>query len=272
MKIQYKNKNLTVFESALFRTTTTLINLKSAWLLVDPNWLPHEIDFIRDFIGRGDGQRDIYMVYTHSDFDHILGHGAFPNAKTIAHKDFAESPFKEKILQQIHDFDNSFYITRPYRIQYPSADVVIDQEGQSLFLGNQEIIFYSARGHVGDGLMIFLPEEHICIAGDYLSNIEIPWVEYSFVEYHKTLNRFQEKMQQYDIQTLIPGHGDVALSGYEIDERIHRDILYVEEFLKEDIPDSEIFEPFLSSMDFNRQNRNIHNTNINFFRSGDVFL
>jgi glyoxylase-like metal-dependent hydrolase (beta-lactamase superfamily II) len=272
MTIQYQNQNLTVFESALYRTTTTVLDLESAWLLVDPNWLPQEIEAIKNFIQNKDALRQIYILFTHSDFDHILGYGAFPNARVIAHKDFVEHPFKEKMIQQIHDFDDSFYISRPYRIQYPHVDVVIDHEGQTLQVGNQDVVFYSAKGHVRDGIMAFLPNNGICIAGDYLSNIEIPWVEYSFKEYQQTLRRFDEKVRQYDIQTLIPGHGDVAVSRNEITERIRLDTRYISGFLKGFKADSQFFEPFLSSRGFALQNRNIHDMNTAFCQSGDVFL
>ena len=45
--IQFKTPNITVFESALFRTTTTLLETDDLLLLVDPNWLPSEIENIQ---------------------------------------------------------------------------------------------------------------------------------------------------------------------------------------------------------------------------------
>lgn len=271
MKIQYQDRHLTVFESALYRTTTSVLNLGTAWFLVDPNWLPQEINFIRDYIYNQDNRRDIYLLFTHSDFDHILGYGAFPEAVTIAHRNFVDHPFHNKTVQDILDFDDSLYISRPYDIKYPEIDIVIDKEGQTLKLGNQDIVFYSARGHIRDGMMACLIESQICIAGDYLSNIEIPWVEYSFKEYYLTLRRFEENIRNYHICGLIPGHGDYTSSVKNIEERLAWDMQYISEFLKGAIPDDQFVESIISVKGFPRQNQNIHDKNLTFRQSGDVF-
>lgn len=52
MKIQYEDTELLIVERALFRTTTTVINGASHILLVDPNWLPIEIEFIASWINK----------------------------------------------------------------------------------------------------------------------------------------------------------------------------------------------------------------------------
>lgn len=71
MKIQYKDQNLIIFESDLFRTTSSIIKGKDYILVVDPNWLPREVDLIKkkaDKIGRG---KEKYLLFTHSDYDHM---------------------------------------------------------------------------------------------------------------------------------------------------------------------------------------------------------
>ena len=50
MKIQFRSDELIIFESALFRTTTSLIIGEQYILLIDPNWLPIELDFIENII------------------------------------------------------------------------------------------------------------------------------------------------------------------------------------------------------------------------------
>ena len=52
MKIQFRNEYITVFESQLFRTTTTVVQTDDLVLLVDPNWLPTEIEFLQNFIAK----------------------------------------------------------------------------------------------------------------------------------------------------------------------------------------------------------------------------
>jgi len=72
MKIQYQDTNLVVFESALFRTTTSLIIGNDHIVIVDPNWFPIELNFIWNFIQALDITVEKYLLFTHSDYDHII--------------------------------------------------------------------------------------------------------------------------------------------------------------------------------------------------------
>ena len=129
-KIQYKDTQTTVFESALFRTTSTLIETKDLVLLVDPNWLPEEIENIQQAVLRCDPSKPFFLLFTHSDYDHIIGYRAFPNAQIIASQSFVDNKNKAKIIQQINDWDDENYIKRCYPITYPAVDIVIKEEGQ----------------------------------------------------------------------------------------------------------------------------------------------
>ena len=81
--IQYKTPAVTVFESALYRTTSAVIQTPDMVLLADPNWLPHEVAAIQQHVAAIRGSRPLYLLFTHSDYDHILGYKAFPDAQAI---------------------------------------------------------------------------------------------------------------------------------------------------------------------------------------------
>ena len=229
MKIQYRNDGITVFESALYRTTCTVISLAQSVLIVDPNWLPDEIDFIADYVQQHYSGYAQYLIFTHSDYDHIIGYGKFPNAKVIASEKLTSNPRKQEILKQIEDFDNEYYITRNYPLAYPAGNYSILTDVQTLTIENTQLIFYLAPGHVTDGLFIIIPSKNCWIAGDYLSNIEIPFVDDNLKDYILTLTKAQSILDQYkEITILITGHGDLALSRSEIHTRIHNDIAYLQ--------------------------------------------
>jgi len=171
MKIQYRNDGITVFESALYRTTCTVISLAQSVLIVDPNWLPDEIDFIADYVQQHYSGYTQYLIFTHSDYDHIIGYGKFPKAKVIASEKLTSNPRKQEILKQIEDFDNEYYITRNYPLAYPAVNYSILTDVQTLTIENTQLIFYLAPGHVTDGLFILIPSKNCWIAGDYLSTI-----------------------------------------------------------------------------------------------------
>src|SRR5690554_6326257 len=103
--ISFENKHITVFQSSLVQTNSTILQTDDMVLVVDPAWLPEEVDYLKNQVERMQNGRPIYLLFTHSDFDHILGYGAFTDVKTIASKEVSEHPEKEEILKKIKTFD-----------------------------------------------------------------------------------------------------------------------------------------------------------------------
>jgi len=228
VKIQFNDNGIHVFESSLYRTTSTVIELGQSILIVDPNWLPMEIDFILGYIDEKYPTHQQYLLFTHSDYDHILGYGAFPDAKVIASVTFYKCPIKADLIRLIKDFDSMYYIQRAYPIVFPEVDIIIDQDNQCLIIDQFECFFYLAPGHVADGLFMVIPQKNIWIAGDYLSNIEIPLVDHNFNDYQNTLLKVKEVFRKFDqINILIPGHGDLSTDRTEIYKRIKNDLNYL---------------------------------------------
>ncbi|MCB0617239.1 MAG: hypothetical protein KDC41_00600, partial [Saprospiraceae bacterium] len=79
-------------------------------LLADPTWLPSEVAAIRTEVDRLGRERPLHLLFTHSDYDHILGYGAFPEARTIASEAFVRNPEAENTLEQIRKFDDDYYL------------------------------------------------------------------------------------------------------------------------------------------------------------------
>ncbi|MBL0027231.1 MAG: MBL fold metallo-hydrolase [Saprospiraceae bacterium] len=229
MKIQYTNAGITIFESSLYRTTSTVIDFGDTILIVDPNWLPVEVDAIKIFVNTQHKNKKQYLLFTHSDYDHIIGYNAFPDAIVISSVAFRDNSDKAEVLKQICDFDNEFYIRREYPISYPTSDIVIIDLGQKLMIDGYELIFFHSPGHNADGIFTLIPSKLCWIAGDYLSNIEMPFIDFDANMYLNTLHLANQILIDFPhINVLIPGHGDVATSATEIYTRILNDIKYIE--------------------------------------------
>lgn len=227
--IQIKTPNVCVFESALFRTTSTVILTKDMVLVVDPNWLPNEIQQITNVIATLRGERPLYLLFTHSDYDHIIGYRAFSGAKVIASKAFVDNPDRESSLKQILKFDDDYYIQRSYPIEYPQVDIIINKDEQELIIGETVLTFYLAPGHNIDGIFTIVEFENqrVWIAGDYLSNIEFPFIYHSSYAYKRTLVKAKKIIKKSHIDFLIPGHGDVTMDEAEIITRIQDSYEYI---------------------------------------------
>jgi hydroxyacylglutathione hydrolase len=213
MKIIYRDPNVTVFQSALFQTNSTVVETDDLILVVDPAWLPNEILQIRQFVEEKKGLRPVWLLFTHSDYDHIIGYGAFEHAGVICSRAMIENPKKGDILEQIHQFDHDFYVDRPYPIKYPDhAEFEVFRDGATFKLGHTKMTFYLTPGHTEDSIACVIWQLGLCLAGDYLCNVEFPFIYFSSFEYEKTLEKFTKIHDKTWFTRLIPGHGDLSLS------------------------------------------------------------
>ena len=264
--IQYQGKNITVFESQLFKTTSTVIHTDHFVLVVDPTWLPFEIEEIKTFVHKVREEKPLYLLFTHSDFDHILGYGAFLDATVIATREFQKRQDKEKIVEEILSFDDEYYIDRPYDVQYPSVDIVVEKDEQSLVLGDEKITFYKAPGHTNDGLFTVIEPLGIFIAGDYLSDVEFPFIYDSVTNYEKTLNKAKILIEQKQINVLVPGHGKVTDYHSEIIKRYQDSIYYIEMLKRAVKTGKEEIETFIHSYCYPRALKKAHKENIDLLK------
>jgi len=229
MIIQRKTDGLLLLESDLFRTVTTIIEGNDFLLLVDPNWLPREVEYIAREIEHRRAGKQLYLLFTHSDYDHIIGYERFAGAITIASAAFTSNPDKEKVLTQIREFDDAYYLRRPYAISYPNIDQPVLDGVDTLKLGTETILFFPAPGHNRDGMLTLLPERGILIAGDYLSNIEFPYVYHSISQYRITLGTLGDLIDSGRVGLLITGHGDATDSQEEMQARLRDSHQYLDD-------------------------------------------
>ncbi|HMX41705.1 MAG TPA: MBL fold metallo-hydrolase [Saprospiraceae bacterium] len=211
-KIVYRDPNITVFQSTLFKTNTTVVRTEEVIIVFDPCWLPDEVMHIRHYVDSIREERQLYLVFTHSDYDHIIGYRAFQPDKVFTSKAMAENPLWEQSVEQAIEFDHKFYIDRPYPIEYPKGDFTVNRDGVQYRNGNTKMSFYLTPGHTADSMMIVVWQLGLCIAGDYLSNVEFPFIGQSSVEYLKTLDKLPHIHDRNWFTRLVPGHGTLTLT------------------------------------------------------------
>ena len=218
-KIIYRDPQVTIFQSALFQTNSTVVLTDDVVLVADPAWLPDEVEGIRNYVESIRGKRPVYLIFTHSDYDHIIGYKAFKADKVFMSKAMADNPEWEKSVAQAQQFDQEYYIDRPYPIEYPQGDFFVFRDGVQFRHGQTKMTFYLTPGHTADSMMVIVWQLGLCLAGDYLSNVEFPFIDHSSVEYEKTLEKMPHIHDRNWFTRLVPGHGDPALT---IDEWLRR--------------------------------------------------
>ncbi|MDG5786797.1 MBL fold metallo-hydrolase [Evansella sp. AB-P1] len=226
--IVFKNKHVTVFQSSIVQTNSTVIETEDMILVVDPAWLPSEVEMLRVEVEKliREADRPVYLLFTHSDFDHVLGYGAFPKAKTIASIGVKEHSAKEEIVKKIKAFDDEIYVKRQYEIEFPQINHVIVEDGQKLTLGATVLTFYRAPGHTADGIFTVIDSLGIFIGGDYLSDQEFPFIE-NRKDYERTLVKAAGIVENHPITLYIPGHGQPTDDTREIIRRQQNDLQYI---------------------------------------------
>jgi hydroxyacylglutathione hydrolase len=218
--ILFKNKHVTVFQSALFQTNSTVVETEDCIIVVDPTWLPNEINEIRKYVDEIRKERPIYLYFTHGDFDHVIGYHAFPDATTIGSINLHNHPEKEIKVGKIKQFYLDHYIQHNEPIRFPEIDLIISEDGQTIKIGNTTFTFYLSPGHTKDGLFLYIDQLDIWITGDYLSDFELPIVFDSVKSYYETLEKASELITNNQFSLLIPGHGKVTDSKIDAINRI----------------------------------------------------
>lgn len=218
--IQLEKKHVTVFQSALYMTTSTVVDTSDAVFVIDPCWLPNEIECIKKYVDKVSRGKELYIIYTHSDFDHIIAEGIFENSIVIASKTLNQREDKQAVLKEIREFDEKYYISRSYTPSYPVVNIEVKENGQQLSFENTTLTFYLAPGHTEDGLFIVMEPLGIFLSGDYLSDVEFPFINSSYTDYVQTMKLANTIIKKHRVKLLIPGHGTATEKNAEIKERI----------------------------------------------------
>ncbi|MBU7008110.1 MBL fold metallo-hydrolase [Phosphitispora fastidiosa] len=213
-----------VYQSSMWQTNSAVIINQTANLVIDPCYFPAEIRIIADFVNR---KRSFnrYMIFTHSDFDHIVGYQNFKNYKLVAHEEFAFCD-RDSQLIQLNEIDQSYYVLRTPPFVFPDPEITF-QGTYRISISGDELLLVHAPGHTGDCIFVISLERGIMFAGDYLSNLEFPFVNFSTAAYKKTLDLAGKLVRDHNITCVVPGHGDIADGREEIFDRIESDREYL---------------------------------------------
>lgn len=215
-----------IFQSRFWQLNSIVYYENRTALCWDPAYTPMEIEQVGAALAHF-RPTDQFILYTHGDYDHIAGDFLFNGALRVGSVKMENKPDKVEELQQIVSVDHEFYILRDKPLLFPTLDILISDSGPSRHrLGNVDVHFYPAPGHTPDGLFSIIPSQGLWISGDYLSDIEFPFVT-DLKAYTETLDTASHILEAYPIQTLVPGHGNAAFSSSGIRDRIERSKSYL---------------------------------------------
>ena len=216
-----------VRQSRAFSMYSALLLDREHAVLVDPGVLPSELDDLAAAV-RAAGARAITLVFTHSHWDHVLGRRWWPQADAVGHAGLGAELRRDAaaILAEASGHATRSGEVRSHGFQPFEPDFVFEGE-QSLTRGPWRLALREAPGHCDSQITVHLPDRGLLIAGDLLSDLEIPWLDREPAVYRATLRALLPLARGGGIGTLVPGHGTIA-HGPEVIERIHRDLGYLD--------------------------------------------
>ena len=193
--------------SGIWQMTSTVVRSGESCLAVDPGYFPREM---ADLAGLIPNMAKVEAVcFTHSHWDHVVGHGIFPGVPVFMSAVLARSvreggTLAIEAVKKAREYDSQWYVERPWGYGWP-ADVRGLDDGGWFNVGDLDVEAFLIPGHAPDCMA--LRAENWLLAGDYLSPCEIPFVD-DHEAYRRTLQRLMTLIVS-GIEHVIPGHGPV---------------------------------------------------------------
>jgi glyoxylase-like metal-dependent hydrolase (beta-lactamase superfamily II) len=192
-------KTATWWPSVLWQTTTLALVKDGERMLVDPGIAPWEV---REAAGDGVTQ----VLITHADWDHVMGIGLLPGATVHATSTAAERIRAGDSRTEVERFSRQF--TLPLEgLDGLRVDELLIPAPDEVAIGPWTAVCHLAPGHTEDGVATWLPEERLLVAGDYLSQNEIPFIYDSAWSYRETLAMLASLIEREQPEHVVVGHG-----------------------------------------------------------------
>ena len=206
MKAVGVHPDVVVVTSRIWQTNATALRAGGEVLLIDSPYFPDKLEVLPALL-RQAGFAPNALFATHADYDHVLGPLAFPGL-TLGVGDHTMERLRTspgEAQRELRDEDSRQYVVRDKPLALGSLQS-LPVPGY-LELGDIELELHVADGHTSDGTALFARSMGVLVVGDYLSDVEIPWISPggSIEVYQATLARLAPLVEASE--TIVPGHG-----------------------------------------------------------------
>jgi glyoxylase-like metal-dependent hydrolase (beta-lactamase superfamily II) len=195
-----------VVTSRIWQTNATALRAGGETLLIDSPYFPDELEALPALL-RQAGFEPNALFATHADYDHVLARFAFPEL-TLGVGDPTMERIRTEpgaVQRELRDEDARNYVARPAPLALGNLQS-LPVPGY-VELGEHELELHPADGHTSDGTAVLAEFAGLLVCGDYISNLEIPWLSPGggLNDYRATLARLAPLVER--AETVVPGHG-----------------------------------------------------------------
>lgn len=225
--------------------TTAIVAPDGTCLLVDPGITVAEITD-RALETQRHGWHVTAGFATHPHWDHVLWHQDLPDvprwatAAAVAAQEATRAADLVKAEDMAPGHDPALFARLTAlpdgsdRLPWPGRDVVVVRHD----------------GHAVGHAALVVPDAGVMIAGDMLSDREIPLLDTDATDpigdYRAALDVLEQAATAYDVQVLVPGHGHVG-DAADLRRRLDADRAYLDELAAgRDPHDPRLADPWLA--------------------------
>lgn len=178
--------------------------------IIDPGMEnPHEAMILDNFIIK-EHLRVKYLILSHLHIDHVWGVPYVKEkygVKVTAHNDGGYLGAIMDAQAQMFGLSKS-----PGKIEVENAV----EDGDRLFLGEEELVVYHVPGHSPGGIVLYAPKSKFLIAGDVIFKNSIGRTDLPGGNYKQLVEGIQKKILTLPYDTVVyPGHGPTTTVGDE---------------------------------------------------------
>jgi glyoxylase-like metal-dependent hydrolase (beta-lactamase superfamily II) len=202
--------NALVVTSRFWQLNAVALRAGGEALLIDSPYFPDELEALPELLA-GAGFEPNGLLATHADFDHVLGRLAFPGLALGLAESSVERIHRSpgEAQRALRDYDDQFYVVRPAPLALGQVQGLPVPGRLDLGAGDDaiELELHPTEGHTADGMAILAEPLGLLAVGDYVSDVEIPWLSKtgSLEDYRSTLARLAPLVER--AETVVPGHG-----------------------------------------------------------------
>ncbi len=232
-----------VATSVVYRTSSTvLLGDDGTCLLVDPGITAKEIAGLAAAVGDR-GLRPIAVWSTHHHWDHLLDG---PDLSGLPRWGVPVRPGRQpgaRNLQAARDEDDELAAAVAADAEDAVADIAavptgfpvrFDESlasGQRLDWPGPPVVVFAHAAHAPAHTVLHLPEVGVAIAGDMLSDIEIPLLDDVALDPVGDYRAALDALESLEFAVVVPGHGHV---GTDVPDRLARDRAYLDSLAQAD--------------------------------------
>jgi len=221
-------------------SSTVIVAPDGSCLVVDPGVTRHEIDTLSSAI-RSHGWRPIAVWSTHGHWDHLLDGGMFTglprwssgapvDVETLTNERDEDAELARVLLGSPGDRPAAVAGAPP--VAYPSVDGFLDWPGPPV-----QVLTHDA--HAPGSTSLLVRSADVLIAGDLLSDVEIPLLDLSSTDPVGTYLAALDLLAD-TASLVVPGHGHVGA----LPPRVAADRAY----LTGTFDDPRLLEPWLAAV------------------------